>query len=236
MRHSILITALLLCRSPIVEADAIDHYVDFTLGYSRGDFNSGQDAELSQLQVTYGQVLENYDFSVVIPYLFLSDSFVDESGLGDITLHAGMTLSDNGSSVDDLYASIAIKLPTANDAKGLGTGEVDLGGFLTYTHDFNQVSLSLQGGYIVTGDGLFQQHENIFVYGAGLSNIIIPWYFYVSLDGRQQVLDTGDAPLELSGGFFYQLNPKQFVKMEGFAGLSNSSPDMGVAIGFVNWF
>jgi len=236
MRYAVLTLTLLLCHGPPVRSDSVDHYLDFTLGYSRGDFNSGQDTELSRLQVTYGQVMEHYDFSVLVPYLFLSDSFSDESGLGDIILHAGMTLSDNSSKVDDLYASISIKLPTANDVKGLGTGETDLGGFLIYTHDFTQMSLSLQGGYIVTGDRPFQQYENIFVYGAGLSNIIIPWYFYVSLDGRQQVLETGDAPLELSGGFFYQLNSKQFVKMEGFAGLSDSSPDMGAAVGFVNWF
>jgi hypothetical protein len=236
MRYNALTLALLLCHSPLVEADSVDHYVDISLDYSRGDFNTGQDSKLSRLQVTYGQVMEHYDFSVEVPYLFLSDSFGDESGLGDVTLRAGKTLSDKNPDADNLYASIAIKLPTANDSNGLGSGELDVGGFLTYTHDLNKMYLALLGGYIVTGDSVFQQREDIFVYGIGLSKIIAPWYVYGSLDGRQQTLSTGDDPLELSGGFFYQLNPVQFVKMQGFVGLSNSSSDLGSTIGFVNWF
>lgn len=66
--------------------------------------------------------------------------------------------------------------------------------------------------------------------------VLHQWYVYGSLDGRQQILSTGDDPLELSGGFFYQLNPEQFVKMEVFVGLSDSSSDMGASIGFLNWF
>ena len=236
MRYTLLIMALLLSRSPLVGADTVDHYVDLTLGHSRGDFNSAQNTELSQLQITYGQVMEHYDFSIVLPYLFLSDNLGNESGMGDTTLRIGTSLKGKNSGTDNLYASIAIKLPTANDSKGLGTGEADLGGFLTYTHDLKKMSLSVLGGYIVTGDSLFQRYENIFVYGVGLSNIVTPWYYYASLDGRQATLIADNPSLELSAGFFYQLNPDQFVKMEGFAGLSNSSPDMGATIGFINWF
>jgi len=64
----------------------------------------------------------------------------------------------------------------------------------------------------------------------------MPWYIYGSLDGRQQTLETGDDPLELSGGFFYQIKSKRFLKMEGFVGLGNSSADAGMTIGIVNWF
>lgn len=236
MRHVVLILALLLCCSPLVEAGSVDHYVDLTLGYSRGDFNTGQDSKLSQLRITYGQVMEHYDFSVEVPYLFLSDSFGDESGLGDVTLRAGRTLGDKNPDADNLYVSVAIKLPTASDSKGLGTGEADVGSFIRYTHPINKMNLSLLGGYIITGDSVIQVYHDIFVYGIGLSRITAPWYIYGSLDSRQKTFSTGDYPLELSGGFFYQLNSAQFVKVEGFVGLSNSSPDIGATIGFVNWF
>jgi hypothetical protein len=236
MRYLFLIMALLLCQSPLVKADSVDHYVDLALGYSRGDFNSSQETKLSQLQVTYGQVMPRYDFSVSAPYLFLSDNLSDESGWGDIVLRAGIALADKNSSADHLHASIAIKLPTANDTKGLGTGEADLGGFLNYTHPLNKMYITLMGGYIVTGDNLLQSYNDIVVYGAGLSKIITPWYVFGRLDGRQSTLETDDAPLELSGGFFYQLYPTQFLKLEGFAGLSHSSPNVGLTIGFVNWF
>lgn len=236
MRYTNIFLFLLLCNSPLVAVESTDQYIDFSVGYNRGDFNTGQKSELTQLQVAYGQVIGDYDFSITMPYLFLSDSFGDESGLGNITLRAGMTLSGNSLAADNVYASMSVKLPTADESKGLGTGESDVGGFLNYTHNFNILSLTLMGGYIVTGDSAIQQYEDIFVYGLGVSKMIAPWYVYGSLDGRQQTLDNGDDPLELSGGFFYQIKPARFVKMEGFVGLSNASPDAGITFGIVNWF
>lgn len=236
MRYANIFLLMLLCNSPLLAEDSSDQYIDTSFGYSQGDFNTGQKTELSQLQVTYGQVVDDYDFSIAIPYLFLSDRYGDESGLGDINLRAGKTLSGDSLAADNIYASISVKLPTASETKGLGTGETDIGGFLSYTHNFSALSLTLMGGYIVTGDSDVQSYNDIFVYGLGLSKIIAPWYIYGSVDGRQQTVDTGDDPLEVSVGFFYQIKPAQFVKMESFAGLSDSSPDSGVTVGVVNWF
>jgi len=236
MRYTNMFLLLLLYHSPVVAEESTDQYIDFSVAYSRGDFNTGQKSELSQLQVTYGQVMSDYDFSITIPYLFLQDSFGDESGLGDITLQAGKTLSGNNLDADTVYASMSVKLPTADESSGLGTGEPDIGGFLSYTHNFNILSLTLMGGYIVTGDSQVQSYKDIFVYGVGLSKIITPWYVYGSLDGRQQTLDRGDDPLEFSVGFFYQLESARFFKMDAFVGLSNTSPDAGLTFGVVNWF
>lgn len=236
MRYTNIFLLLLLCNSPLVAEESADQYVDVSVAYSQGDFNTGQKSELSQLQMTYGQVMGDYDYSITLPYLFLSDSFGDESGLGDITLRAGMTLSGNNFTADNVYASMSIKLPTADETKGLGTGETDVGGFLSYTHNFSILSLTLMGGYVVTGDSQVQSYEDIFVYGVGVSKMIAPWYVYTSMDGRQQTVDTGDDPLELSGGFFYQIKAGRFVKLDAFVGLSNSSPDTGITVGIVNWF
>lgn len=236
MRYTNIFLFLLLYHSPLLAEISIEQYIDVSVGYSQGDFNTGQKSELLQLQMTYGQVMGDYDYSIAVPYLFLSDSFGDESGLGDITLRAGMTLSGNNLAADNVYASVSVKFPTADETRGLGTGETDVGGFLSYTHNFNIVSLTLMGGYIVTGDSQVQSYEDIFVYGVGLSKMIAPWYVYGSLDGRQQTVATGDDPLELSGGFFYQIKAGWFVKMDAFVGLSNTSPDTGITVGIVNWF
>lgn len=236
MRYVNLALLLVLCSSHVVAAESADQYVDLSYSYSQGDFDTGQKTKLSQMQVTYGQVRDAYDFSIAIPYLFLSDSFGNESGLGDITLQAGMSLSGTSGSADTVYASVSVKLPTADETKGLGTGETDYGGFLNYTHDFASLSLSIMGGYIVTGDSKSQSYKDIMVYGLGVSKMVAPWYVYASLDGRQQTLATGDDPLELSAGLFYQLKQAQFIKVEGFIGLSNSSPDSGIMLGIINWF
>jgi hypothetical protein len=236
MRRTIAFVVLMGCSVFLYAAEDANRYVDFSAGYSQGDFDTGETSSLTRLQVGYGQVWEDYDFSVLVPYLYLDDEFGNESGLGDITLRAGMRLGNMKSPSDNLYASVAIKLPTADEDKGLGSGEADVGGFLSYHHALDDLSLSLLGGYIITGDSSAQSYNDIFVYGAGISKISFPWYVYGSLDGRQQTLEGADDPLELSAGFYYQLKERQFLKLEGFVGLNNASPDGGLSVGVVNWF
>lgn len=58
------------------------------------------------------------------------DQTIDESsqsGLGDLVLEAGYVLMTESSSIARVRASSFIKLPTADEKKGLGTGEFDLG-------------------------------------------------------------------------------------------------------------
>lgn len=227
---------LLICFSPWVLAKDGWQYIDVSIGYSKADFGASNESELFQLQVSYGQVGERYDFSVMVPYLFLRDSFGDESGLGDIMLRAGMIVIGDQLAANKLHAAIAVKLPTADETKGLGTGETDTGGFLTYTHYFNGTHFSLMGGYIVTGDSAFQTYNDIAVYGVSLARLMTPWYVYVSVDGRERIFADGEDPLELSAGFFYQIKQQQFLKVEGFTGLSDGSPDYGLTVGIVHGF
>lgn len=230
------IIAGLIWHSPSLAADMADEYIELTAGYSRGSFNTGQIANLYRAQVAYGKIYDSYDINITVPYLFLNDNLGDDSGMGDIILRSGKTLGERSSSDNKLYASISLKLPTADESRGLGTGETDAGGFLSYSHHFNEMNLTLTGGYIITGDSAIQSYEDIVVYGAGLSQYVNPWYIYGSLDGHQQTLATGSAPLELSAGLLYQIKLAQFLKAEGFIGLNNDSPDFGLAIGLINWF
>ena len=225
-----------MSQSAPVVAEAASQYVDLSMGYSRGDFGTGQDSELSQIQVTYGQVVKQYDYSVTLPYLFLSDRYGDDHGIGDVMLRGAMKLGEDIPGEDALYMSIAVKLPTADEKKGLGTGEMDVGGFLSYTHYFHEMQFSVLGGYIITGDSPRQSYHDILVYGMSLARMFTSWYLYASLDGRQQTLETGDDPLEFSAGFFYQINTSLFLKTEALVGLNDASPDHGMTVGVVNWF
>ena len=230
------LSGLLICHGPLLVADPARQYLDLSMGYTRGDFGTGQNTTVSQLQMTYGQMQGRYDFSATLPYLFLSDRFGDEHGVGDIILRGGAKLSDDPFANNEFYVSLAVKLPSADESKGLGTGEADVGGYITYTHYFNGAQYSLLGGYIKTGDAANQVYNDVLVYGASIAKMSIPWYFYAGLDGSQQTLDTGDDPLEVSVGCYYQLKPTVFLKAEGLVGLNDASPDHGVTVGIVNWF
>ena len=235
-RNTIYFVAIMYCSVNIATAVTNDQYLEISAGYARGEFTIGQEADLYHLQLTYGEVHESYDMSVTAPYLFLKDTTGNYSGLGDVVVRAGTMLEKNASSSQGLYGSVAIKLPTASESKGLGTGKVDLGGFLSYTHELLDMNLTVMGGYIITGDSPTQKYEDVLVYGAGLSKFIIPWYFYGSVEGRQKLLATESDLLDLNAGFFYQLKTQQFLKAEGYIGLNSSTPDYGISIGIVNWF
>ncbi len=235
MRVTAIFLLLALFNIQLFAGGPANQYIDVSYAYSQGDFDTDQKTRLTQLQLTYGQVQGRFDFSADLPFLFLQDSFGDETGLGDITLRGGMAVIGNNLAPDNLYASVAVKLPTADEAKGLGTGEPDVGGFLSYTRDFNFLNLTVLGGYIVTGDSRTQSYNNIAVYEVALSKMMAPWFVYGSLTGRQQTLDYGDDPLELNGGFFYHIKSGLFFKVDTFVGLSDGSPDMGVMFGIVQW-
>lgn len=231
-----LIAAVVFCGATTVTAATTERYLEFTAGKSRGEFDTSEVADMYRLQLAYGQVSGRYDHSITASYLFLSDEFGDDSALGDVVLRGGILLDSQNVSKDSLYVSLALKLPTGDESKGLSTGESDLGGFLNYTQHYKVINLTLMGGYIVTGDTRTRSYDDILVYGISLSRQFDHWYVYGGLEGRQQMLDTRDDPLELSGGLLYQMQRNRFLKLEGIVGLNESSLDYGVSVGIVNWF
>ena len=226
----------LLSFNPAFAADTASRYLDVSAGFSRGDYGTTLNTDLYRLQASYGQIIGRYNFSVTAPFLHLRENKINETGLGDITLQAGMIFNEDVFERNSFYGSVSVKLPTADENKGLGTGESDVGGFLGYTGRFDIVNLNLSGGYIVTGDTPTQSYNDVFVYSAGLSKYTAPWYVYGRLDGQQRVVNSGDNPLEVSGGFFYQVKTTQYLRAEVSKGLNDSSPDLSLSIGMTNWF
>lgn len=235
-RLAAVVVLLVACCAQAVAASTKNQYLELAAGYSKGDFYTGNNASIYRLQASYGYIAKQYDINITVPYLFLRDDFGNENGPGDVIARIGKTFTSNISPSSQYYAALALKLPTADESSGLGTGAADLGAFINYTHRFNKLELLLMGGYIVTGDSSQQVYNDIFVYGIGLSRRINPWYFYGSVEGRQQLLATGNNPAELNIGSLYQLKQFKFVKAEAFIGLNNASPDFGISVGIINWF
>jgi len=226
----------LLSFNPAFAADTARNYLDVSAGFSRGDFGTTLNTDLYRLQASYGQIIGRYNFSVTAPFLHLRENKINETGLGDITLQAGMSFNEDVFAANSFYGSISLKLPTADENKGLGTGESDIGGFLGYTGRSDTLSVNLSGGYVVTGDTSTQSYNDVFVYSAGIAKSTMPWYVYGRLDGQQRVLNYGDNPLEVTGGFFYQVKTTQYLRAEVSKGLNDGSPDLSFSLGMTNWF
>lgn len=75
-----------------------------------------------------------------------------QSGLGDLVLEAGYVLVAESSSMPRLRATSFIKFPTADEKKGLGTGELDLGIGMQVSKWFNEMHGYAETTLVFQGD------------------------------------------------------------------------------------
>ena len=215
-------------------------YLDLSAGYISGDFGTTTSSRLFSLSPTLGYVALRHDFSVTAPYLSLTNktSGVNstESGLGDIIVRAGAVLFPENVFGFSANGAVAVKFPTADETKGLGTGETDYGVFASMQQRLQAFKLSVTSGYLWTGDPSGLDFHDGFSYGIGLSRRFTRTTLYGSYDNRQAVISGFENPQEVSAGFFHILSADYAVKGHFFVGLNNGGPDGGGSLGIVRWF
>lgn len=240
--HALLLVLFSLLHVPLTAsaADTGRGYLDLGGGYKTGDFGTTTTSNLYYLSSTIGYVAPRYDVSVTVPYLSLTNKTngqsLTESGIGDIILRVGAVFIPEGSGGFSLNGTLAFKLPTADETKGLGTGETDYGAFLGLHQRIENFKLSLTGGYIKIGDPAAINYNDIYLYGVGMSRVFGRTNIAASLDGRRSMFPGAQNPQEVSVGFFHILNVDYAIRGSAFKGLNNGGPDFGMDFGIVRWF
>ena len=213
-------------------------YFELSAGFRTGDFGTPTRSDLLYLVPTFGYLAPRYDFSVAVPYLSLTErtagQSTTQSGIGDAVARGGRELAAGTNW--SLYGSLALKLPTGDETKALGTGEADLGAFATFGRDFDLVHLSLLAGYIKTGDPPGQTLPDLRLYGVGLATWAGATRVYGSLEGRTASVPGAPNPLEVNVGAIHPLSARQWLKGAAFTGLNDGGPRYGASVGFVQWF
>lgn len=213
-------------------------YAETGVGYITGDFGTPTRSNLYYLEATIGYVTPSYYLSAGLPYDVISysgDGAAHGHGLGDAVLQAGKILYRHPGGTY-LSGSAMIKLPTADEAEPLGTGEVDYGGQFGVTHPFNKYDMGFVGGYRVFGPSPGQNENHAYLYGAGVSRRFSKTYVSASIEGRTSIYLGAKDPLEFTLGAFRPLNRDYSVRGSALAGLSTGSPDFGLFIGLARWF
>lgn len=224
----------------IIMAYAGSTYVEMGGGYEAGDFGTTVDSSLVYVYSKAGYLTDKYEFNISAPYLFLeNESGSDretENGFGDVILRGGGTLAGRTDHGLSLYGSLSVKLPTADEEKGLGTGEADYGAFLTLNQRYDFYQLWLTGGGIKVGDPGDEDYNDLLVYGLGISRSFERSEIYVSLDGYTEFVSQTDNPLGINVGFFHILTPKMAIKGNALLGLTEGESDYGVMLSLVRFF
>ncbi len=239
--HALLLVFFSVLQVPLsASADAGRGYLDLGGGYKTGDFGATTTSSLYYISSTIGYVAPRYDVSVAVPYLSLTNKTGSqsrtESGVGDMILRGGRMFVPEGAGGLSLDGALAVKLPTADEMKGLGTGETDYGAFLGLHQRLGGFKVSLNGGYIKVGDPPLVNYNDIYLYSAGISRIFGFTELSAYFEGRRASIPGAKDPQEITIGFFHVLNADFAIKGSAFSGLNDGGPDFGFNAGIVRWF
>jgi hypothetical protein len=221
--------------------------VESSMTYETGKYGSDQDTTLFYWPVTLKRYLSRGDVAVTAPYLNLDTpggvTVIDGavvagngtggSGLGDVSIKGRYNWIEQNEMLPYIDLVARLKLPTADEGKGLGTGEPDMGfgvelsrRFLTDYIGFADLS------YTFIGDPPGVDYDNRIDADIGLGyQFTQEWMGSVSYDYRSAISASGTDARSVSFLANYKVSPQ--VRTYGMVeiGLSDGAPDYGLTVG-----
>ena len=131
---------------------------------------------------------------------------------------------------------MSIKLPTADENKQLGSGETDVGAFLSLTHPCAAFVCGLDLGYILMGDPPGTDYNNIAHFNLNVFRHFGRLGAGAFVQQDSALLDGAENPRLMGINAFYLFPPKFAVYTEFNAGLNDAAADSSFRLGMVQWF
>jgi hypothetical protein len=240
-----------LIATVLVSSAAHADYI-FTTGaeYTRGDYGTGIETSSWYVPFTLGYSVEEYAWSVTVPYVSVtgspvvsgggsasmsgrgsrthtsqsvtSDTERSDAGLGDVLFSASYRLQQQTRERPGVALTGKVQLGTADEDKNLGTGEND------YAVQLEIAKGAVDGyiGYLMPGDTSVVNFNDIY-YGAIAYSVAMSQAWDVRTEYyTEQEMDSGAEPVrEGSVAFSTPLSSKRSLKLYLIKGFSNSSPD-----------
>src|SRR6266511_3076965 len=141
------LVVLLLGAVPALVADGPRFSLSSSFNYSKGDYGTSEDTEIIYVPFTFGVKLDRFELRLTVPYIRQTSQTVTltgggvavrkdkkaqaaqatdtESGLGDVLLRGSYILLQEQDVWPEVTPYFKIKFPTADEDRGLGTGEFD---------------------------------------------------------------------------------------------------------------
>lgn len=217
--------------------------------YSSGDYGSSSDTNLLYIPLTSKMIMDKFEIKLTVPYLIMSSNsdsiniegepFIlsdaekdaDESGMGDIVASFNYFFLDEEEWRPYIDLIGKIKFGTADEKKGLGTGENDFSVEVDLTKPLDSSVLFGTIGYKIYGDPDEIDLDNVFYFSLGISQKINPAFiigcFY---DFRQKTSSYGNTLSEITVYSDYKLSDKYKILSYALIGFSDGSADYGIGI------
>lgn len=229
--------------------------VDASLSYLTGDYGQPEDTDMSYGAVAGKRFLSWGEVSLTVPYIRITSPggqvVVDgdptvvapgggdretHSGLGDIVAKAKTPLTRQ----DDLWpwidGFVRVKLPTADEDEGLGTGETDIGFGVEAVRTLSDGYVGfLDLGYTFIGSPDGVDYDNRWTLSPGLGRYVRPDLLLAGFyEWRSAISDSADDSHSLSVLAYSKLRSDLRAYAMADVGLSDGAPDFGLTVG-MNW-
>jgi hypothetical protein len=215
-----------------------------------GEFGSGIGTDILYLPLIYTATGARQELRLTIPYVSIrSDQPVTfaggdvtgrgpggettESGPGDVIVQGEYFFREGGPGRSWISGSLRVKLPTADEDRGLGTGEMDLGPGVSIIRPLGE-RLTAMGvaQYILRGDPPGGGFRDTLWLSAGLQAKPSPGTaLNLFFERRESVLPGREAISDLSLGWDQRLSERLTLRTALYAGLSDTAEDWGLSAG-----
>jgi hypothetical protein len=246
-----------LGATPAFAEDEPLWHLSTSFNYLKGDYGTGEDTEIIYVPFTFGIRLDRFRLGLTVPYLRQTSQDVvltgggvaakkgknataastterrTEDGLGDILLRTSFVVLKEQPLLPEIEPYLKIKFPTADEDRGLGTGEFDetIGVDLSKTF-LERLAVYLTLAYTFIGSPRGADFDNSFGWSIGAAYAVAqPFTIFAFLDGSTAIAPGQDDPLELRIGAEFRI--VKALKLTGsvMKGLSDGSADWGVSAG-----
>ena len=219
------------------------------VGYDQGDFATGETSRAAYVPVSVRFDANRFDLTVSssfaridtsegvrlidgVPTQTSGDMSLQESGIGDTIVRSRFFIWENASSdLPLLTPFVRVKIPTAHEELGLGTGKPDVGMGVEVDKRLHHLFLFGDIGYTVVGKvpGLDLRNRTTLGFGVG-KDLSDSTTVSGMFDWRSAIVDGNPNPAEFTGVLNYKLSPTVSLSPNGFVGLTRGSSDFGVGL------
>lgn len=214
--------------------------VDVGLNYVTGDYGLNEDTDVwvQTTAITYEQAA--WRFNATVPLVSISGpasivgdvgrgTTATERGLGDVTLAGTYQFIQPETGFADFDFTTRVKLPTANEDKGLGTGKTDVNLEVNYHHNLGTVTPFATIGYRFLGHSAAYPLKDGFYTTLGLAAPISDGGSTagLALTWRERIVDGADHATEAMAFLSHPLDARWKLQGYALAGFTDASPNFG---------
>lgn len=234
---------------------------DFKLGvgmeYTTGDYGTGQDTDILYIPAKFQYMPGRWVFGITVPYIAISGNGdvtggavvtnkgqstgagrSTRSGLGDVILRASYAIVEQTRNAPLIDLTGKIKVPTADEDEGLGTGEFDYTAQVDISKTLGKVTPYGTFGYQLLGQpGGVVNLNDVFLLSLGASYALSKSFSMgLTYDYREATTANAEAKSEVSPYAVFKMGKNVSLNVYGIYGLADGSPDYGAgAMLSVSW-